>query len=188
MELSSTADYLWVSLDGFPQEHNKLRGNVYNKVIRNISMSKHKKIYINFTISRENFLNFDASVEHILALKNVRGIFFHIFTPYIGSDISLALTNEEKQLVINKLQKIKNKHPLKVLNTFDGLKALRKNVWERPLWGSVTINQGELSLCCCRKGIYNEEVCSQCGCSPAVETWVLQKLKPLAIIENFRFL
>lgn len=186
--LESMADYLWVSLDGSPQEHDKLRGPVYNKVVRNISMSKHKKIYINFTISKENFLDFDASAEQILALAKVRGIFFHIFTPYIGSDESLALTNEEKQLVIRKLQRIKNRHPLKVTNTYDGIKALRENVWERPLWGSVTINQGEPSLCCCRKGIYDNKVCSQCGCSPAVETWVLQKLKPLAIIENLRFL
>ena len=81
--LTSTADYLWVSLDGFSQEHNKLRGNVYNKVIRNIIMSKHKKIYINFTISKENILNFDAAAEHLFTLKNIRGILFHIFTPYI---------------------------------------------------------------------------------------------------------
>ena len=40
----------------------------------------------------------------------------------------------------------------------------------------------------CRKGIYDEDVCSHCGCSPAVETWILQKAIPLAVIENFRFL
>lgn len=187
-ELKSKADYLWVSLDGFPQEHDRLRGNIYNTVIQNISDSNHKKIYINFTIHKDNFLDFDVSTEQILTIKKVRGILFHIFTPYLNSDKSLVLTDTEKQLVINKLFSVKKNHPIKVSNTYDGIKALKENIWERPLWGSITINQGEPSLCCCRKGIYNDRVCSQCGCSPAAETWVLQQLKPLAIIENLRFL
>lgn len=86
------------------------------------------------------------------------------------------------------MQKIKLRHPLKASNPFDGLKALYKNDWERPVWSSMVINQSAVSPCCCRSGIYDQSVCAQCGCSPAVETLVLQQLKPLAIIENLRFL
>ncbi len=187
-KLESCADYLWVSLDGFPEEHKAIRGNIYTKVVKNILSSNHKGIYINFTISKINYNDFDKSAIKILTYKNIRGILFHIFTPYIGADTTLLLSMGEKINVLNMLYKLKKKHPYKISNTFDGLKAMRYDTWKRPVWGSITINQGEKSICCCRKDIYDKEVCNQCGCTPAVETWVLQQVKPLTIIENLKFL
>lgn len=188
LKLACSADYLWVSLDGFVEEHNYIRGNIYERVIKNIALSNHKNIFVNFTISKINFRNFEVAANHILKLKNVKGIFFHLFTPYIGSDASLRLNNNERSAVLDKLCNFKKKHFLKVINTLAGIRALKNNNWEKNSWSSVTINQGELSFCCCRNGIYNEDTCNNCGCSPAVESWVLQQLDFTAIIENFRFL
>lgn len=187
-ELKSNADYLWVSLDGSPEEHNQMRGSIYDKVLNNILRSKHRNIYINFTISKININNLEKSVKNMLRYKKIKGILFHLFTPYIGSDKSIMLDEKEREMAIKKIYKIKKAYPLRVSNTFDGIKTLRDNVWERPIWSSVVINQGQTGPCCCRKGIYNAEVCENCGCSPAVETLVLQQLRPLAIIENLRFL
>lgn len=106
----------------------------------------------------------------------------------IDLDAGLVINETQRTIVIEKLMKIKRKHPFKVVNTFDGLKYLKNNQWRRPVWSSITINQGQMGLCCCRKGIYDESVCEQCGCSPAVESFVLQEFKPTAIIENLRFL
>lgn len=188
LKLDSSADYLWVSLDGFPQEHNELRGNIHNEVLENILTSRHRNIFINFTVSKINIDKLDNAVEDILSHKKIKGILLHLFTPYINSDKALILTEEERKQAINKIVKIKKRHPLRISNTFDGLKALKNNNWERPVWSSVVINQGEIGPCCCRIGIYDKEICENCGCSPAAETLVLQQLKPLAIIENLRFL
>jgi MoaA/NifB/PqqE/SkfB family radical SAM enzyme len=188
LKLDSSADYLWVSLDGFPQDHNELRGNIYNEVLSNIIASKHRNIYINFTVSRINIDRFENAVEDILTNKKIKGMLIHLFTPYINSDRSLILSKEERGQAINKIISIKKRHPLKISNTFDGLKALKNNYWERPIWSSIVSNQSNIGPCCCRIGIYNKEVCENCGCSPAAETFVLQQLKPLAIIENLRFL
>jgi len=187
-ELNSDADYLWVSLDGFPKEHNAIRGNVFETVQNNIMQSNHKGIYINFTISKVNLAEVEDSSEKIFKYKNAKGVLFHLCTPYIGSDKNIMLDDEERNIAIKKIQRLKRKHPIKVSNTFDGINLLKSNRWSRPIWGSIVINQGETSHCCCRKGIYDNNVCLSCGCSPAVETVALQEFKPLAVIENLRFL
>ena len=186
--LSSQADYLWVSLDGFIDEHNIIRGKSYDTILNNINNSNHKAIYINFTVSKYNYANFEASVENILTIPNIKGVFVHLFTPYINSDKTLLLDEAEKINALKRLKKLKRKHFLKIVNSFDGIKAMIANKWERPIKTSITINRGEISYCCCRKGIYDSTVCNLCGCSPAVETWVLERLKPVAIVENLRFL
>ena len=187
-ELNSDADYLWVSLDGFPKEHNAIRGDIFETVQENIIQSKHKGIYINFTISKVNLPDVEDSAEEIFKYKNVKGVLFHLCTPYIGSDESIMLDDEERNVAIKKIQRLKRRHPIKVSNTFDGINLLKGNRWVRPIWGSLVINQGEVSPCCCRKGIYDSNVCQRCGCSPAVETVALQTFQPLAAIENLRFL
>lgn len=189
-KLESDSDYLWVSLDGDRWQHNSLRnGNVYDKVVRNIIESNHNKIYINFTINGINLQNFEKSALKIMKFKKVKGLMFHLFTPYVGLEKStLQLSDREKDVAIKKILSIKRRYPVGASNTFSGIKALKSNNWERPIWGSIVANNGKLSDCCCRINIYNEEVCKKCGCTPAVETWVLQKMKPFAIIENLRFL
>ncbi|MDD4182904.1 MAG: hypothetical protein PHT53_03685, partial [Candidatus Omnitrophica bacterium] len=186
--LQSKASYLWVSLDGQPAQHNTIRGRIYDDVLNNLNNSNHRGIYVNFTVSAVNAWNFEQAAAQIFDIKNVRGIFFHLFTPYLGSNKAMILDEKTKRSVIDKLIRIKRRHPFRVVNTFDGLKYLKRDKWRRPVWSSITINQGQLGLCCCRKGIYDETVCKECGCSPAVESFVLQEAKPAAIIENLRFL
>ncbi|MEI8344439.1 MAG: radical SAM protein [Candidatus Omnitrophota bacterium] len=187
-ELESAADYLWVSLDGYEAQHNGIRGVFYQKVVANIQRSRHKRIYINFTISAKNCATFFEAAEQILRIKNVRGIMFHLFTPYLGSDESLTLTPSQRADAVRRMLRFKWRHPVRVFNTFAGIRALRKDNWKRPIWSSITINRGEVTECCCRRGICDDRVCAACGCSPAVETWVLQTLDPMAIIENMRYL
>jgi len=186
-DLKSDANYLWVSLDGVSVDHNKIRGNIYSKVMGNIIKSRHKNIFVNFTVSRLNINHFETSVSEILKCNKIKGILFHIFTPYIGA-AKIELSQEQRENVLKKIYQIKKKNPIRIVNSFDGLKAMLKNDWERPVGASVLFNQGKKNKCCCREGIYNDYTCKHCGCSPAVETWVLYKLKPLAIIENLRYL
>ena len=139
-------------------------------------------------MSKINYKNFEESISKILDIENIKGVMVHTFTPYVGLDRSLMLSPEEKKDTISRLLKLKRKIPFKILNTFDGLWMLRSDKWDRPVWGSVVVNQGEITYCCCRKGIYDEYTCKNCGISLVVETYALQKMKPLAILENLRFL
>jgi len=188
--LQSCADYLWVSLDGLQPEHGKLRGDgIYHKVINNILTSDHKNIYINFTISKINLEYFEEAIRYILRHEQIKGVLVHLITPYLGLEKSnILLSRGERTSALHRLLQLKWQYPVKISNTFAGIKALIADTWERPIWASVLINQHKLDHCCCREEIYNEDVCRLCGCSAAVETWVLQQLKPSAIIEYLRFL
>ena len=188
LELRSGADYLWVSLDGAPHVHDGIRGEGFERVWRNIQRSDHPRIYVNYTASALNAHNLEQAFEQITASPNVRGVMFHLFTPVLGSDPGLALGGEARLQVARRLLRLKRRHPLLVTNTHDGLRALRDDTWQRPVWSAVVINQGVVTTCCCREGIYDEQTCRGCGCTPAMETWVLQQLKPLALLENLRFL
>lgn len=188
LPLESSADYLWVSLDGYEKEHDAIRGSVFQGVVDNIQASSHRGLYVNFTISTNNRATFTESAEEILQIPNVNGILFHLFTPYLDSDESLLLRGEERQAALHDLAAFKRKHPLATFNTFAGIRALTRDSWQRPTWASVTANQGQLSPCCCRRGIYDAGVCTRCGCTPAVETWVLQTCKLTAMLENLRYI
>lgn len=186
--LDSNADYLWISLDGYAEQHEKLRGDVYSLVLDNIASAVHKNLFVNFTVSRINHRSFENAAEELFRNPKIRGILFLLFTPYIGCDRSLMLSPAERAVVVNRIKAIKRKHPIGVTNTFDGLESLADNRWDRPVTSSVVINRGEQTGCCCRNGITDRWVCENCGCTPAIETFVLERMKPLAILENLRFL
>ena len=188
LELSSSADYLWVSLDGVPRVHDGIRGEGFERVWRNIQHSGHPRIYVNYTASRLNAHNLEQAFERMAACPSIGGVMFHLFSPVVGSDPDLALDDQARHRVVRQIIRLKRRHPLRVTNTYDGLRALRDDTWERPVWSAVVINQGAVTSCCCREGIFDERTCRLCGCTPAMETWVLQQLRPLALLENLRFL
>jgi MoaA/NifB/PqqE/SkfB family radical SAM enzyme len=190
VKLNSQADYLWVSIDGVPTDHDNLRGiGVYERVLKNIRRSEHPRIYVNYTVSSANLVDFEKASSDLLQYRRIKGILFHLFTPYVGlEDSDLTLCKEDRRTAIRKILQIKKRNPLRISNTFAGLKALLRGNWERPTWASIVINDGELTECCCRRVIRSPRVCRECGCTPAVETWVLQALSPSALIENLRFL
>ncbi len=188
LKLRSSADYLWVSLDGAPHVHDGIRGEGFQQVWRNIERSDHARIYVNYTASRLNADNLEDAFSRMAASPNIRGVMFHLFTPVLGSDPALALDGETRRSVVRRMMRLKLRHPLKVTNTYDGLRVLADDCWQRPVWSAEVINQGVITTCCCREGIYDENTCRLCGCTPAMETWVLQQLRPLALLENLRFL
>jgi Fe-coproporphyrin III synthase len=186
--LESSADSLWVSLDGIPSDHEALRTSPAGVVVENVRASQHGRIYVNFVISALNRTRIEEGAEAILGVENVRGILFHLFTPYLGADRSLLLTSDERHEAIRTVHRLKLRHPVRVTNTLAGLSALDANTWPRPLWSSVTVNQGELTPCCCRRDIADGATCALCGCTPAVETHVLERLRPTAVLDYLRFL
>ncbi|MBD3193251.1 MAG: hypothetical protein GF308_21635 [Candidatus Heimdallarchaeota archaeon] len=139
-------------------------------------------------MSKINLTTFKEAIDNILKIRNVRGLLLFTYTPYIGCDKSILLIDEERNIVIDRFIKIKKKYPIKISNTFPGLRALKRNDRKRPIWSSIVINQGKITNCCCREGIYDANTCHYCGCTPAIETYMLEQLKPLAIIDYLKFL
>jgi coproporphyrinogen III oxidase-like Fe-S oxidoreductase len=105
---------------------------VRNTVVSNIEASAHKGLYVYFTIGSNNAHTFAESAEKILGIHGVKGILFHLYTPYIGGDHSLLLYDELREAVLERLIAFKRAHPVSTFNTFRGLRALAADDWERP--------------------------------------------------------
>jgi len=52
--LDTSADTVFISLDGLKKTNDFLRGNVFERIMENINQSNHPSLYINFTINNIN--------------------------------------------------------------------------------------------------------------------------------------
>ena len=188
--LESTADYLFVSLDGDEASHNDLRNKeIFQTVVDHISTSKHDQIYISYTITKLNVNMIEEQVKNIFNIPNVKNVTMNLFTPFVGLDKSgLRLSSEEKQNALKRMLKIKLQYPKKILNSRGGIQTMLSDAWKRPVWGCIVVDRGQLSSCCCRTNICNEISSKDCGSVIAAETWALQSLKPSVILEYIHFL
>lgn len=188
-QLSSSADSLLVSLDGQEEAHETLRRSSYKRLLSNIKMSKHPRLFVDFTLTSQSHVHFDLSFRKIIhEAPNIRGVFFRFFTPYIGANQDFLLSQTQRDHVLKKLLTLKVKYPIKVANTWDGLRAWQKGNWSYPIKSAIVANQGHHQICCCRQGIADQTTCENCGETAAVEMWAVEKLKPLALLENLRYL
>ena len=66
LPLDVPTDILWVSLDGFADTHDWLRGaSIFERVIENIHYSTHSHIYAHLTANAENHLELPDLVQFL---------------------------------------------------------------------------------------------------------------------------
>lgn len=180
--LGTSADLVWVSMDGLPGTFETRRGNHFEQVERAIREDKHPKVAVIYVIDR----NTSAGVEPFLRwVRESRlptiGVMFYFHTPYYGRD-SLFLTAGERAPVIDWLcECIGNGLP--VMNSRAGLLALRSGNWARrtPV-ARVADLDGE--YVCCRAP---DETCEDCGYAACTEITESQRLRPSAVLGMARY-
>lgn len=182
-QIESSADNLFVSIDGLKESSNKLRGNIYDTVIRNITESKHPSIIINCTINNKNKNEIEELCEYISSIKNVKGIFFYFHTPYFGID-DLFLPFVERQKIINELIALKKRY--KILNSTACLWDVYYNRWERPTELCLVYANNKIFKCC--RSVGKPEVCEECGYLGYPEIINISNLKPSAIWSALNYL
>jgi Fe-coproporphyrin III synthase len=64
--ITTSADTVFVSIDGLEKTHNFLRGNTFTRIMGNIQESRHSSIYVNYTIIA--LQNLIYCVKHISCL------------------------------------------------------------------------------------------------------------------------
>ena len=180
--LETSADTVFISMDGLKKTNDLLRGNVFERIMNNINESDHPSLYINFTINNINKDEIPDFCEFMNEVKKIHGIFFYFHTPYYGYD-DLFISNNEKKEILTKL--LENKGKYKILNSGAGLKSAIRNDWERPL-EICEISEGSKTYKCCRfPG--NEELCRDCGYLSYAEIDQVLKLKPSAIRKAIKY-
>jgi len=185
--LDIECDVLYVSLDGLKKTNNYLRSkgkNTYDRVIRNIQKSNHKNIIINYTINKINKFELEKFCKQMKKIKKVKGIFFNFHTPYYGVD-KLFIKQSEKNLIIDQIINLKKKK-YKILNSFNGLKSIKENNWERPSSLCLLFANNKFFKCC--RAIGNNKICKQCGYLMYAEIDNIYNLKFGSIFEAFNYL
>lgn len=182
--INVSTDSIFVSLDGLKGTNNKLRGNVFDKVIQNIKESKHPNIIINFTINSVNQSEIERFCEEMDKIKQVRGIFFYFHTPYYGFD-ELFVNLYEKRKIIKRIIALKRKG-YKIFNSLACLKGVYNDNWPRPSRLCYVYANNQLYQCC--RAYSNNEACKNCGYLGYPEIIYILKLKPTAIVSALNYL
>lgn len=101
MPIKTSADTVFISMDGLQKTHDYIRGETFDKIMKNISESEHPSLFINFTINNYNKGEIEDFCHYMNPLNRIRGIFF-IFTLHImGMMICTYSLVKEKQSCVN---------------------------------------------------------------------------------------
>ena len=180
--INTSANTVFISVDGLQETHDYLRGITFDKIMNNIRESGHPSLYINFTINSINKDRIGEFCEFIETMEIIRGIFFYFHTPYYGYD-NLYIGPDERKEILLKLMKYKKKH--KILNSQAGLKSALENDWSRPLDICSVYEKGRMYTCC--RYPDNPELCRNCGYLSYAEIDQTLKLKPSAIVNALKY-
>jgi Fe-coproporphyrin III synthase len=180
--ITTSANTVFVSIDGLQATHDSLRGLTFNRIMSNIRKSAHPSIYINYTINSLNRNDIEPFCSYIKSIDQIRGVFFYFHTPYYGRD-GLYLGETERREILSRLLKLKKQY--NILNSRAGLISAMKNNWRRPLDICRVYENGTVYKCCRFPG--DAELCRNCGYLSYAEIDQALKLKPSAIISALRY-
>jgi Fe-coproporphyrin III synthase len=182
LPLRSSADTIFVSVDGLRTTHDSLRGTSFDRIVGNIRDSPHRSLFINYTVNAHNKDEIRAFCREVGGVANIRGIFFYLHTPYYGHD-TLELGSDERTHVLNELLSLRRSY--RILNSRAGLQSALRNDWARPLDTCSVYEGGSVYRCCRYSG--HPELCRQCGYLSYAEIDQVLRLKPSAVANALKY-
>ena len=182
LPIKTSADTVFISLDGLQQTHDYLRGKTFNKVMENIADSRHSSLFINFTINNYNQAEIEDFCQHIDKIDRIRGTFFYFHTPYYGYD-DLFIEVPQRNKILVRLLALERKY--RILNSRAGLRSALRNDWKRPLDICRIYEKNVVYECCRYPG--DPKLCQNCGYLSYAEIDQTLKLRPSAIINALKY-
>jgi MoaA/NifB/PqqE/SkfB family radical SAM enzyme len=184
--LDVPTDLLWVSLDGAREQHNRRRDGSFDRALQNIRASKHRGIYIHYTVNRENIDDIPVLADTLAPEPNIRGVTYQFFYPYHQGEMDLALSRSERQRAVGTILEVKRSGKLRVLNSTGTLKRMVSNSWRCRPWMLANVDpDGSLW-----RGCYLEQRgeirCEHCGFTPVAEASRAMGLNPGALLAGRR--
>ncbi len=159
LPIETSADAVWVSIDGLRESHDYNRGPTFDRVIEHIQASRHPRLMANVTINRRNWTEITALVEFLAG--KVKGITIQFYYPYAGTE-DLFLPFAERRQVLNRLIELKRAgYP--IADSVGALRALRDNRWRCFSWLISSVEpDGQIALGCYLKNRAAVH-CERCG-------------------------
>jgi MoaA/NifB/PqqE/SkfB family radical SAM enzyme len=181
LPLDVPADLLWVSLDGAREQHNRRRDGSFDRALHNIQVSKHRCIYIHYTVNRENIDDIPILAETLACEQHIRGITFQFFYPYHQGELDLALIPAERARAVRTILELKRCGTIAVLNSSGTLKRMISNNWRCRPWVLAKVDpDGSLWTGCYL--LHRGKIrCRHCGFTPVAEASRALALHPSAL-------
>jgi len=186
LPLDVPSDLLWVSLDGTREQHNRRRDGSFDRALHNIRVSKHRCIYIHYTVNRENIDDIPVLAETLASEPNIRGITFQFFYPYHQGELDLALSQAERERAVRIIVKLKRSGILPVLNSSGTLKRMVRNTWHCRPWMLANVDPDGSIWTGCYLQQRGEIHCRHCGFTPVAEASRALALQPGALNAGWR--
>jgi MoaA/NifB/PqqE/SkfB family radical SAM enzyme len=180
--LESSADLVWVSVDGLPETYRLRRGDHFAEVEAAIRRQGHPPVAVLYVIDRATRRGVEEFLRWVRdAALPVIGVMFYFQTPYYGYD-ALFLDAEERAPVIDRLLACR-RAGLPVLNSRAGLLALRSGAWTRRTPAAAVADVDGESVCCRAP----DWCCTDCGYAACTEIVEALRLRPSAVLAMGRY-
>ena len=174
--IHTSAETVFVSIDGLETTHDTLRGTSFGRIMQNIKNSDHPSLFVNYTINNLNKSEVREFCACVQGVDRIRGVFFYFHTPYYGHD-ELYIEPEERRSILQELLVLRRHY--RILNSRAGLQSALRNDWKRPVDVCSVYEKGRVYGCCRYSG--DPELCRHCGYLNYAEIDQVLKLKPSAI-------
>lgn len=153
------ADWLMVSLDGGREKHNAIRGDTYDRIMKNIERASSDRICLYMAINQINKGDIERVCETAKRMKNVRAVSFNFHTPYPGTEY-LMLSKKEKRDCCKRIAALMDRgYP--ILNLRSAFPYVINNTFEKPCRQCIIVENDRQWTC--GRCIEVEGLCSQCG-------------------------
>ena len=180
--LDTSADLVWVSMDGLPGTFELRRGDHFHQVERAVREGRRPNVAIIYAIDRNTAGGIEPFLRWVQETKfPVIGVMFYFHTPYYGRD-ELFLTAEERAADHRPASRL---HPGRTAGPqLAGRPAgaqVRRLAETDPV-ACVADVDGE--YVCCRA---SDDVCADCGYAACTEITESQRLRPSALLGMARY-
>ncbi len=177
------ADSVWVSVDGYKDYHDKIRGNgAFERLDQNIRICGHDNVSINMAINRLNKDSVAATIRYAKKNPSIQSISLNFHTPYPGTE-HMMLDWKERCEVIDLIIRMKKKgYP--IMNSLSGLRMLKKRNYKKYCWISNFIMLDGKKLATCPGKCFG--ICNACGFGMAGEMYAVMHLRPDTILSGMK--
>ena len=180
--LKTSADLVWVSVDGLSETYWTRRGDHFDQVIAAIREPGNPPTAIIYVVDRYTAEGVEPFLRWVRqGALPVSGVMIYFHTPYYGKD-DLYLDHNERAVVIERLLAMKA-DGLPLLNSRAGLKALASGEWTRRMPIALVADASGESVCCRA----SDEICPDCGYGACTELFAAQRLRPSAVWGMLRY-
>lgn len=176
------ADLILLSLDGDKPRHNSIRGDTYDRIMRNIRRASSDNICLYMAINKINKSTIKSVCSVAKRMKNVRAVSFNFHTPYPDTK-ELSLTKKEKAECCETISRMMKKGA-PVFNLKSAFPYIINNSFPTPCRQCVVMENGRLSVC--GRCIHEEGLCERCGYFFVAEYTLLFKGNPKIIAEMLK--